>query len=405
MTASPGETLAAQDLSAAGYPRTIWLLLGGSFLVRALGFAYPFLGFYVAARGHGAGAAGVVLAAFGVGWVVGLPVSGWLVDRVGRRSTLATTMLVAAMVLTLLAGAHGVPALVVGAVLAGSVYDAPRAVLSTAIADLVPDPERRAKVDAWRYGFVMNAGTAIAAAVGGVMADRVGISVLYLLNAFACAVFSVIALTCVPHGVHHPAASANSPTRQLLSDRRLVLLFASSVATLTAYMGLLAVMPMLMAACGLQASAYGWALSANTLAVVATTPLITPWLSGRVAARPRLDILATAAVWTTVCIGAAGFARTTVDFCVAAALCAPGEIAWFAVAAGVVHQIAPTGLRGRYHGVWGTALAIAAVIAPIVGAYCLRHGGHALVALTTLAVGMVGAALCLPLARVMPASG
>ena len=49
----------------AKYPSQIWLLLGGSFLVRALGFAYPFLSYFVAERGHGPTVVSFVLAAFG----------------------------------------------------------------------------------------------------------------------------------------------------------------------------------------------------------------------------------------------------------------------------------------------------------------------------------------------------
>ena len=124
------------------------MLLGGSLLVRAAGFAYPFMSFHVAQQGHGPAAVGAVLAAFGAGWVVGELVCGGLVDRYGRRLTLVATMVLAATVLILMAGAHTLPALMVGAALAGLVYDAPRPVLSAAIAELVPDPAARAKVDA-----------------------------------------------------------------------------------------------------------------------------------------------------------------------------------------------------------------------------------------------------------------
>ncbi|OOK70225.1 integral membrane domain protein [Mycobacterium kansasii] len=109
-----------------GLPGVIWLLLGGNLVVRAAGFAYPFMAFHVAGRGHTAGAVGAVLAAFGVGWAVGQLACGWLVDRTGSRATLASTMLVAATVLVLMAQARSVPALLIGALVTGVVYDAPR---------------------------------------------------------------------------------------------------------------------------------------------------------------------------------------------------------------------------------------------------------------------------------------
>ncbi|MGB8506657.1 MFS transporter [Mycobacterium sp.] len=382
----------------AKYPRVIWVLLGGSLLVRAAGFAYPFMSFHVAQQGHGPAAVGAVLAAFGAGWVVGELECGGLVDRYGRRLTLVATMVLAATVLILMAGAHTLPALMVGAALAGLVYDAPRPVLSAAIAELVPDPAARAKVDAWRYGCVVNVGAAITGGVGGLLADRIGIPTLFWINAIACAVFAMVAARCIPAQSLCTTSAPKTTYWRALCDRRLVLLLLSSVATLTALMGLLSAMPMLMTAHGLGAGAFGAAQLANALAVVVLTPLITPWLSARAAVRPRLDILAGAALWTSACMATAAFAQTTAAFSVAAAACAPGEIAWSVVAAGIVHRIAPPAQRGRYHGIWGTALATAAIIAPILASYSLLHGGEPLVAATTLAAGVIGAALAAPLA-------
>lgn len=136
------------QVRAAGdrYSTVIWLL-GGNLLVRSAGFGYPFLAYHVAGRGHGAGAVGAVVAAYGLGWAVGQLLCGWLVDRVGARVTLVSTMLVAAAVLVLMAGLHTVPGLLVGAMIAGLVCDAPRPVLGAVIAELVADPQRRAQLN------------------------------------------------------------------------------------------------------------------------------------------------------------------------------------------------------------------------------------------------------------------
>ncbi len=75
--------------------------------------------------------------------------------------------------------------------------------------------------------------------------------------------------------------------RQALSDKRLVLLAVSGLATLTTLMGFFAAVPMLMSASGLGVGAYGWVQLINALAVVAVTPLLTPWLSKQLALGPR----------------------------------------------------------------------------------------------------------------------
>lgn len=383
----------------ASYPAVIWLLLGGNFLISTAAFAYPFMAYLVAERGHAATTVGAVLAAFGIGWVFGQLVCGWLIDRLGRRLTLTGTMLFAAVALIGMASAHSVWILLCGAALVGLVYDAPRPVVGAAISELIPDPQRRAKVDGWRFGWVINGGAAVSGGLGGLLAGELGIPVLFWIDGMVCAVFSALVLCCLPRDVSRPAE--HKGYRQAFRDRRLVLLLASGVATLTAVLGLYAAMPMLMIRHGLDAGAYGLAFMANALTVMTIAPLLTPWLSRRVAADPRLGIMAAAAVWTTACMSIGALSTTTMGFSLAAAACAPGEIAWFIVAIGIVHRIAPPARRGIYHGVWGTALAIAAVCSPILASVSLELGGAPLVAATTLAAGLAGAALSLKLTPII----
>lgn len=389
------------------FPAVIWVLLGGSFLVRSAGFAFPFLAFHVAQRGaeHGnaVGAVGLVLAGFGVGWTAGQLLCGWLIDRLGARATLVATMAVGATTLVLMAGAHTVPGLLAGAIIAGLVCDAPRPVLGAAITALVSDPRRRAKLDSLRFGWILNLGAGIAGGAGGLLAGWWGTPVLYWINGIACAAFAVVAARFIPSRVAGCAAvdATKAGYRQAFSDTRLVLLCISSVSTLTAMVGFITAVPMLMRACGLGAGAYGLVQVVNALAVTALTPLLSPWLSRQLATRTRLDILAGAGVWMTACMAGAALAHTTAGFALATAAGAPGEIAWFVVGAGLVHRIAPAANAGCYHGVWSMTTAASAVIAPILAAWSLGHGGRPLIAVTTMAVGLLGAVLCLPMARVV----
>lgn len=397
----------AQQTHTEDHSTVIWLLLGGNLVVRSAGFAYPFMAYHVAGRGYAAGAVGAVLAAYGVGWAAGQLLCGRLIDRIGTRTTLVSTMSVAAAVLVVLAGAHDLATLLLGAAVAGLVCDAPRLVLGAAITELVTDPQRRARLDSWRYGWVLNVGAAITGGIGGLTADWCGTPVLYWVNALACAAFALVSARCIPAGTRRPTDSPPGPSsyRQAFSDRRLLLLFASSLASLTALMGIFAAVPMLMAESGLGAGAYGCVQLVNAVAVIAFTPLITPWLSAQLAAGPRLDILAGAGAWVTVCMGVSALAHTTLAFSVTAIACSPGEIIWFVVAAGVVHRIAPAANRGLYQGIWSMTTAIASVVAPVLVACSLPLGGRATLAVATLAIGLLGAALCKPLAAVVTGAG
>ncbi len=263
----------------------------------------------------------------------------------------------------------------------------------------------------------MSIGRAVTGGLGGLLAGWSGVPVLYWINGIACAMSALVAACCVPAWARPPAApiapalmgsatsagTGNVSYRRAFADGRLVLLFVSSLATLTAVRGLQATVPMLMTDSGLGVGEFGWVQLANAAAGIGLTALMTPWLGRRVAARlrPRLDILAIAGAWTALSMGGAELAHTTLGFTVAAAVSAPGEIAWFVVAAGIVHSIAPPANHGRYHGIWSMTLAVASVVAPLIASYSLVHGGHLLVAAVTAAVGLVGAALCLPLAQAM----
>jgi len=384
------------------WPSQIWVLLAGSFLVRALGFAYPFLSYFAAERGHGSMFVSVVLAAFGAGWVVGQLVCGSLVDRIGGRLTLVAAMLVSAAVLCTLSTSHSAPMLIGGAVVFGLAFDAPRPVISAAIAELIPDSGQRARIDAFRYGWVINAGGAITGALGGLLAIRIGVPALFLVHAAACATFAALALWFLPHRVRATdSAAAGSGYRRALADKRLVLVYLSSVATLTAMTAVFADMPMLMSLQGLGADAFGWAAVSNAVGVAAMTPLITPWLSRRIAIRPRLDILVIASVWAAACMAAAAYATTTTQFSVVGLGVALGETAWFVVAIGIVHRIAPAAQRGLYHGIWATTMPVAFIVSPLLASFSLDCGGPPIVAASTLLVGAVGAALCLPLNNTM----
>ncbi len=216
--------------------------------MRALGFAYPFLSYFVAERGHGPTVVSFVLAAFGAGWVLGQLVCGSLVDRIGGRMTLVAAMVAAAVVLCALAASHSTPMLVGGAVVFGLAFDAPRPIISAAIAELIPDSGQRAKIDAFRYGWVVNAGGAITGALGGLLAIRIGVPALFLISCGrlrdvrAC---GAVVLASRMLGALLPS-TAVSGYRHAFADKRLVLVYLSSVATLTVMTALFADIPMVM---------------------------------------------------------------------------------------------------------------------------------------------------------------
>lgn len=389
---------AAPDRAPRPWPTTIWALLTGTFIVRSAGFAYPFLSFRLDELGFSTRLVGLVLAAFGVGWLLGQLLSGWLADRLGRRTTLVASMLIAAVTLPLLAQARTPVAVLAATVVAGAVYDAHRPVVSAAIQDLIPTEAERTRVNGWRF-FGINVAAALTGAVGGLLVHRIGMSTLFWINAVACLTFALIAIRFVAADpVRHTTVPSTGGRRAAFTDVRLWLLWLASVCALVCAASVFTAMPMLMAEDGLSPAAFGWTQVANAAVVLAISPLLTPWLSRRAESDvPMLGHLAASSLILGVGMGAAGLASTTIGYSLAAALAVPGEVILFIAAGNVLNLLSPADARGFYAGVWGTGLAVAVIAAPICTAWALEVGGDHLAAVITLTTGLLGAALCLPL--------
>lgn len=381
------------------WPATFWALLIGTFLVRAGGFAFPFLAYYLTDRHLSLFWVGAIMAAFGGGWLLGQLVCGWLADTVGHQSTLIGAMTTGAAALLFLARATSPLALLAAALVVGAAFDAHRPVVAAAIADLTPDQGDRAALTAWRH-FAINLGAAAAGALGGLWAQQAGIEALLWANAAACAGFAALAALFLPPE-HQPAAAAPRRTADIAAavrDRRLWLLCGASLAALVGVVGLFNAVPLLMSAAGLSATAYGWTQVANAGAVLIISPLATPWLRRRAARpEPMTGLLAAGSLTAGAGMGLAGIASTPAAFAVAVVVTVPGEIAVMVAAGDLVTRIAPPQARGLYSGLWGTTLAGAVTLAPLIASWSLAAGGPHLVAATTVTAGVLGAAACRPL--------
>ncbi|WP_406011634.1 MFS transporter (plasmid) [Streptomyces sp. NBC_00637] len=372
--------------------------MAGTFIVRGLGFTFPFLPYHLTRLDLPTSSVGALLATFGSGWLAGSVACGWLADRLGRRNTLIGTLLLGAAALPLLAQVRATPALFAATFVAGAVYDGSRPVFTAVIADAFPDDDVRASVNAWR-NFTVNVGAAVAGTVGGALAAPIGIPALIWINAAACGGFALVAWRFIHY--REPAAAAGPPrVAAALADRSLWWLIAASLAALTCTASLFSALPMLMERDGLSAADYGWAQAANAGAVLALSPLLNRWLANRAARpAPMTGILALSSFLLAVGVGASGFVSTTLGYSATAALAVPGEIFAFVAAADILHRISPPAAQGTYAGIWGTTLAGAVIVAPLLATWALTHGGNAVVGAATFAAGLLGTALCWPLAR------
>ncbi|MFF3256471.1 MFS transporter [Actinacidiphila glaucinigra] len=378
----------------------VWTLIGAALAVKAAGFAWDFLGYYVAS-GHGVTAAGAAMTLFGIGWCAGQAVSGLLTDRAGQRTALVTMMTLAAVSCLALSLAHSLPALLVVSVVLGSTMETYRPAVSAAINEHMTSSVARARAQTALY-WSINAGIAICGGLGGYLAHHYGYQKLFLANAAICLAFALLAIRLLRTRSAVPSGPDAVTYRQVLADPSLRWIAVVSVAAMVCAWGMVSVVPLLMIEDGLPPTAYGTAMICNTVAVLALTPPMTRLLIGR-GEMLRHSPVAILAIGTAI-LGA-GLAygtvqHSTLGYSIACAALVPGEVAYSIAIGGYLSTAAPDGMVGRYQAVISASSAVAS-LPPLGIAVALNAGGRPLVAALLGGCALLGVAACLPLFRAL----
>ncbi|MFF8993996.1 MFS transporter [Streptomyces sp. NPDC014983] len=378
----------------------VLVLLAGSLLLKAGGFAWDYLSYYVVTgTGHGTAAAGAALTVFGIGWCLGQAGSGLLTDRLGQRTALIVLMLLSAAACFALTLARSLPALLAVALLLGMTMEAHRPAVSAAINDAIDTGAGRTRAQAMLY-WSANVGIAVCGGAGGYIAHHHGYRGLFLANGVVCLAFAVIARRTL--SARPPAAERQAGTvtyRQVLADPALCWIGLAAVFAMICAWGLVSVLPLLMTSDGLPPTTYGTAMIANTVSVLLLTPPMMRFLVGRgeQLKYPLAPILAAGSAVLGLGITVAAVQHTTLGYSVAAAILVPGEICYSVAIGAFISTAAPVGATGRYQAVLSAAGAIAS-LPPLGIALALDAGGRVLVAVLLGFCALVAVLACRPLA-------
>lgn len=345
-------------------PPAYWLVWWGTLINRIGTFVVVMLAIYLRReRGLSAGEAGTIASLFGLGQIGASLVGGQLADRWGRRATMVTSLLGGAAGLFALGQARDtttIAALVLAVGFVGELY---RPAVAALIADVVPPTHRVAAYSLLHW--VVNIGFAIAAAVGGALAD-IDFALLFVIDALTMAGYGVLVWVAVPET--RPAAprerAAQSPS--WIFDRDLVV-FVVIVFALTAVVVQTGpVLSVHMLSQQLTSTDYGLVMAANGALIVAFQPMITQIATRRDPQR----VLAIGAALTTLGVGLHGAASGLAMHFAAVATWTLGEILESPMRSTIVAALAPSDARGRYQGAlvtaWGSALFVGNNVGPRV---------------------------------------
>ncbi|MES9809636.1 MULTISPECIES: MFS transporter [Streptomyces] len=354
---------------------------GSALSAFGLGFTVPYLYVYVAqVRDLGAATAGIVLAVFAMAALVVLPFSGRTIDRRGPVPVLLVASVVAAVGAVGMGFASSVPTAVGAAALLG----AGTAVLQPALATMIvwcSTPVGRTRAFATQF-FLQNLGLGVGGLIGGQLVDTSRPGSFILLFSIEAAMFLVLAgIVGAVRMPDSPALQDARPSgagkgggvRALLGHKAMVQLCVLGFVLFFACYGQFesGLAAYGTEAAGIQPSALGLALAANTAVIVLAQFLVLKFVERR--KRSRV-IAAVGLIWTVAWLiaGYAGLghgsqAMATAAFVSTYALFGLGEAMLSPTVAPLVADLAPESMVGSYNSAFALVKQLALAVGPAVG--------------------------------------
>jgi MFS family permease len=358
-------------------PPTAWSLCLGTLVNRAGSFLPVFMVLYLTSRHHTPAEAGLVLTIAGLGSVAGNAVGGHVADRLGRRWTIAVSMLATAALTASFPLFDALPVLTVLAGLVGIASQLYRPAAGALLVDVTTPEQRLAAFAILR--FAINVGAALGAALGGFLATR-SYLVLFLGNSVACLLYGLTALALL-RDVAAPAPrgteEARPGYRTAVSDPRLLRFLAVAFVSEFVYIQSTVGLPLHVHEVGISPTGFGLLLALNGLVVL----LLELPITSLVSRRPPAPVMMAGLLLTGAGFMLTGFATTLLQLAGTVLVWTLGEMVYTPVAAAYPSRLSPGHLRGRYQGLHGAAMTLGAAVGPLVGGLVFGRAEWALWAL------------------------
>jgi MFS family permease len=374
-------------------PAPAWILFGGTFINRFGSFVMPFLVLYLTRNGYSIAQAGLGVGSYGAGHVLASALGGHLADRIGRRHTIVLSMFASAIAMLALSQARTFPSILIMTCLAGTAAELYRPASQALIVDLVGAD--RSVFAFGMYRFAVNLAFAAGPATAGFLADR---SFLYLFvgDAVTSAIYGVIALVALPHGLRSDMKNERLGEAVRLAVRNrpfVILMFATFCITLVDFQ-LGSTFALHVKSAGLPSRVYGLLTSENGLLIICFELMITNYVQRL---RPQ-PVIALGFLLTGIGFAMTAFAHTIPALAATVVVWTFGEMLSSPMVVAYVAQISPQQYRGRYMGLLTVTWSFGMVFGPPIGTLLFAHN-ETVLWLSCGLLGIIAATLLVTLSR------
>lgn len=373
--------------------------MGGD-VFQSLGYGLigPYLALYLTNTiGLSPALAGILLAAFTIGSLVGTPLGGVLSDRIGRRPVMIVGLVgsgIAAIAFGLASGAWPVAILIVAWGVFASLFD-PAA--SAYIADVV-----RSELRTEAYGIkrlVNNAAFALGVPLGALLIFVVSIRASFVASGIAVLIYVAIIVTALPESrvLRRDDTEAPARFREGFRDRALMLLVVASFLSYTLFSVYEGSLPVFLnMERGLAVAAWGALFAINPILITIFQYPVSRWAGRR---NPRIMLALGALLYG---VSLAVLIPSADVWVIAIALCVFtfGEMISEPVIAAVAAKIAPARLRGTYQSFVALSLELAWAPASIVGLWLIGQGRGEILLVSAVPIAAASAAIYLSMPRI-----
>jgi predicted MFS family arabinose efflux permease len=184
--------------SFAGLNRSVWLLSFIMFINRAGAMVLPFMSLYLTkSLNFSLTEAGYVMAAYGVGSILGAYLGGQLTDRFGFYHVQLYSLIGGSILLFALIFLDGFWSIMTVIFLFSTVADSLRPANSVAIASYSEIENRTRSFSLMR--FAINLGFSIGPAIGGITAGMLGYKWIFVLDAITCLIAAIVLYRLLPY--------------------------------------------------------------------------------------------------------------------------------------------------------------------------------------------------------------